>query len=142
MIGQRQLQPDTDINAKSVLLDAVLISVSVGTGRDAVAAVADGGFDLVLMDVQMPEMDGLTATAAIRHAEATTGLHVPIIALTANAMKRDREAWYAAGTDGYLSKPLDAAELFALIDSLTGPLIDVKAQDGEVVLGSPPAIIA
>jgi two-component system sensor histidine kinase/response regulator len=94
--------------------------VSVVNGREAVAAVAEGAFDIVLMDVQMPEMDGLEATGAIRKTERVTGDHVPIIALTAHAMKGDREACLAAGTDGYLSKPVNAKELFALIDSLTG----------------------
>jgi len=93
-------------------------TVAVVNGREAVAAVAKGGIDLVLMDVQMPEMDGLEATAAIRKAEAETGRHVPIIALTAHAMKGDREACLAAGTDEYLSKPVNATELFALIESL------------------------
>jgi two-component system, sensor histidine kinase and response regulator len=95
-------------------------SVSVVNGREAVAAAAKGGFDLVLMDVQMPEMDGLRATAAIRRAEEVTGTHVPIVALTAHAMKGDREACLAAGTDEYLSKPVNATELFALIETLTG----------------------
>jgi PAS domain S-box-containing protein len=95
-------------------------SVCVVNGREAVAAVANGVFDLVLMDVQMPEMDGLQATAAIRKAEEATGVHVPIVALTAHAMKGDREACIAAGTDEYLSKPVNATELFALIETLTG----------------------
>jgi CheY-like chemotaxis protein len=95
-------------------------SVCVVNGREAVAAVANGVFDLVLMDVQMPEMDGLQATAAIRKAEEVTGVHVPIVALTAHAMKGDREACIAAGTDEYLSKPVNATELFALIETLTG----------------------
>ena len=94
--------------------------VSVVNGREAVAAIAGGRFDLVLMDVQMPEMDGLEATAAIRKAEHVTGSHVPIIALTAHAMKGDREACMAAGTDGYLSKPVNVTELFELIEDLTG----------------------
>jgi CheY-like chemotaxis protein len=72
------------------------------------------------MDVQMPEMDGLQATAAIRKSEGVTGGHVPIIALTAHAMKGDREVCIAAGMDEYLSKPINAQELFVLIEALTG----------------------
>jgi signal transduction histidine kinase/CheY-like chemotaxis protein len=94
--------------------------VSVVNGRDAVAAVTKDEFDIVLMDVQMPEMDGLEATAAIRKLETVTGAHVPIVALTAHAMKGDREICVAAGMDEYLSKPLNPKQLFALIESLTG----------------------
>jgi PAS domain S-box-containing protein len=94
--------------------------VTVGNGREAVAAVEGGGFDLVLMDVQMPEMDGWEATAAIRRGEAETGRHIPIIALTAHAMKGDREACLVAGMDGYLSKPIDSRELFAVLDAHSG----------------------
>jgi PAS domain S-box-containing protein len=94
---------------------------TVENGRLAVDRVGTGGIDIVLMDVQMPVMDGLEATAAIRQWEATSGTRVPIIALTANAMKGDREACLAAGADGYMPKPINSAELFALIDSLTAP---------------------
>ena len=94
--------------------------VTVVNGREAVAALANGGFDLVLMDLQMPEMGGLEAAAAIRESEAMTGTHVPIVALTAHAMKGDREICMDAGMDGYLTKPINPQELFALIDSLTG----------------------
>jgi signal transduction histidine kinase/DNA-binding response OmpR family regulator/HPt (histidine-containing phosphotransfer) domain-containing protein len=110
-------------------------SVSVVNGREAVAAVAKGGFDLVLMDVQMPEMDGLQATAAIRKAEQKTGAHIPIVALTAHAMKGDREACLAAGTDEYLSKPVNATELFTLIETLTGIAAATKSPQRDV---SPP----
>jgi signal transduction histidine kinase/DNA-binding response OmpR family regulator len=96
------------------------IVVTVVNGREAIAAVTKDVFDVVLMDVQMPEMDGLEATAAIRKLEAVTGAHVPIIALTAHAMKGDREICVAAGMDEYLSKPLNPKQLFALIESLTG----------------------
>jgi two-component system sensor histidine kinase/response regulator len=93
--------------------------VSATNGREAVAAAARESFDIVLMDVQMPEMDGYEAVAAIRKMEAVAGTHVPIIALTAHAMKGDREACLAAGMDEYLSKPINADALFALIESLT-----------------------
>ncbi len=91
----------------------------VGDGQQAVVVAASGTFDVVLMDVQMPVMDGLEATAAIRAAERLSGGHLPIIALTAHAMKGDREICLNAGMDGYLSKPINVAELMALTESLT-----------------------
>jgi signal transduction histidine kinase/CheY-like chemotaxis protein len=110
--------------------------VTVVNGREAVAAVTENAFDIVLMDVQMPEMDGLEATAAIRKQEVTTGLHVPIIALTAHAMKGDREMCMAAGMDEYLSKPINPKKLFALIESLTGIPASVTP---DAVVTPPPA---
>ncbi|MBI4516883.1 MAG: response regulator [Deltaproteobacteria bacterium] len=92
--------------------------VAVSNGRAALAAVEREAFDLVLMDVQMPEMDGLQATAAIRAGERTTGAHLPIVALTARAMKGDNERCLAAGMDAYVSKPLQAHKLFATIRSV------------------------
>lgn len=89
----------------------------VATGRAAVAAVASASFDLVLMDVQMPEMDGLEAIAAIRAAETETGDHLPILAMTAFNMKGDRERFLAVGFDGYVCKPFDVRELFRSIDA-------------------------
>jgi CheY-like chemotaxis protein len=85
-------------------------------GRKAVEALEAGAFDLVFMDVQMPEMDGLEATAAIRRKEAATGKHQPIIALTAHAMKRDQERCIAAGMDGYLTKPIRPQELDVVLE--------------------------
>jgi signal transduction histidine kinase/DNA-binding response OmpR family regulator len=85
-------------------------------GREAVAAVGREPFDLVLMDVQMPEMDGFEATAAIRQAEEGSGRHLAIFAMTAHAMKGDAERCRAAGMDGYLPKPIRPADLYALID--------------------------
>jgi CheY-like chemotaxis protein len=87
-------------------------------GREAVAAVQHtpgGVFDLILMDVQMPDMDGFETTAAIRARESLTGGRVPIIAVTAYAMKGDRERCLAAGMDGYLSKPIRVQELLELL---------------------------
>ena len=83
----------------------------VANGREALQVLEREHFDLVLMDVQMPEMDGFSATRAIRDAERQTENHVPIIALTANAMKEDEEACLAAGMDSYLSKPVSAGKL-------------------------------
>ena len=90
-------------------------------GKDALAALDAGRFDAVLMDVQMPEMGGFEATAAIREKEQSTGEHIPIIAMTAHAMKGDRERCIDAGMDGYLSKPIRAKELFDAIDHLIPP---------------------
>ena len=87
-------------------------------GREALAAFNSREFDVVLMDVQMPDIDGFEVTARIRAREAERGGHVPIIAMTAHAMKGDRERCLASGMDDYLCKPLDANLLLALIDSL------------------------
>jgi PAS domain S-box-containing protein len=91
---------------------------AVSTGQAALEALTQQTFDLVLMDVQMPELDGLEATAIIRERERKTGRHLPIIAMTAHAMKGDQERFLAAGMDGYIAKPLKAEELYALIDQL------------------------
>jgi PAS domain S-box-containing protein len=94
-------------------------------GGEAIAALdkaGSGGFDLVLMDVQMPGMEGLEATDAIRRKEHTTGSHVPIIALTAHAMKGDRERCLAAGMDDYIAKPVREMALRSVIDRVMGRL--------------------
>jgi len=93
----------------------------VRTGREAVEAVGAESFDVVLMDVQMPEMDGLEATRLIREREAREGdgRRIPIVALTAHAMGGDRERCLAAGMDDYATKPLDAERLVEAIERLT-----------------------
>jgi two-component system, sensor histidine kinase and response regulator len=97
--------------------------VVAANGREGVAAYQRAVFDLVLMDIQMPEMDGFEALAAIRAIEQRTGRHTPVVALTAHAMKEDRERCLAAGMDDYLSKPIEAARLYEIIRSvLEGPL--------------------
>jgi CheY-like chemotaxis protein len=73
-------------------------------------------FDLILMDVQMPEMDGFEATAVIRDRERTSGIHVPIVAMTAHAMKGDEVQCLRAGMDGYITKPIRTEDLFKTID--------------------------
>ena len=90
----------------------------VDSGLATLATLAQQPFDLVLMDVQMPEMDGLEATAAIRAQEQETGRHLPIIALTSHAMQGDQERCFAAGVDAYISKPMKVDELYAAIDRL------------------------
>ncbi len=87
-------------------------------GRAALAALEQQPFDLVLMDVQMPEMDGLEATAAIREKERLTGAHIPIVAMTAHAMKGDQEWCLAAGMDGYVCKPINIQELLGVIEGV------------------------
>ncbi len=87
-------------------------------GKEAVALLEREPFDLVLMDLEMPEMSGFEATAAIRASERETGRHIPILALTAHAMKGDRERCLAAGMDGYVAKPIQARELYQAIAEL------------------------
>jgi CheY-like chemotaxis protein len=95
--------------------------VVVGDGRMAVQAAASEPFDVILMDVQMPEMGGFEATAAIRARERSTGGHIPIIALTAHVMAGDREQCLAAGMDAFVPKPLRPPELFAVLDQFFPP---------------------
>ncbi len=90
-------------------------------GKDALAAIDQQAFDAVLMDVQMPEMGGFEATAAIRARERGTAAHLPIIAMTAHAMKGDRERCLEAGMDEYLTKPLDSRRLCHVVEHIGGP---------------------
>jgi two-component system sensor histidine kinase/response regulator len=94
---------------------AVVLAID---GKAALAKLANQAFDLVLMDVQMPEMDGLEATAAVRSAEQVSGDHIPIIALTAFAMKGDRERFLVAGFDAWVPKPIQSADLALAIASV------------------------
>ena len=102
-------------------------------GKKAVTAFEGGVFDLVLMDVHMPEMDGFEATAAIRESQKSNGTHTPIVAMTANAMQGDRERCLEAGMDGYIPKPVKAKELFrgveeAVDSSSQTPINDLANQ--------------
>jgi len=115
------LVEDSAINQKLAvaLLQKVGHKVSVaGNGVEALDALASQYFDLVLMDVQMPEMDGLEATRIIRQRERETGAHIPIVALTAHALQGDRERCLAAGMDAHVPKPIRAQQLLEAIESL------------------------
>jgi CheY-like chemotaxis protein len=87
------------------------------TGQEAVKFAAQESFDVILMDVQMPDMDGLQTTAAIRALEQRRGTRTPIIALTAHAMKGDRERCLAAGMDNFVNKPIDAVKFIELVEA-------------------------
>ena len=120
---------DNAVNAllASILLKKVGHNVThVVTGRQALDALAQNEFDLVLMDVQMPDMDGLEATAEIRRSEVRTGRHIAIVAFTAHAMAEDRKRFLDAGADGYLTKPFTPEQLHAVI-ALMRPLTDKHA---------------
>jgi PAS domain S-box-containing protein len=115
------LAEDNDINqvmAVNLLENWGHRVVVANNGREALATLEQEPFDVVLMDVQMPELDGFKATAAIREKEQGNGAHLPVIAMTAHALKGDRERCLAAGMDGYVAKPIQAAELRAALDAL------------------------
>jgi PAS domain S-box-containing protein len=96
-------------------------------GGQAVRAAENENFDLILMDVQMPRMDGYRATRLIREREEQTGRRTPIVAMTAHAMKGDRQRCLDAGMDGYLAKPIDPGQLFALLDRMQPTALDSAA---------------
>src|SRR5713226_3390200 len=136
--GQRRLQvlvaEDNQVNqlvATRILEKLGHQATVVSNGREAFAAFQAGKFDLIAMDVQMPEMDGLDATSAIRAWEKTAGTHIPIIAMTAHAMKGDRERCLAAGMDGYTSKPIRIEELERAIAQLISPPNSAKVSVSE-----------
>jgi signal transduction histidine kinase/CheY-like chemotaxis protein len=120
--------------------------VVAANGREALAALKDQFFDLVLMDIQMPEMNGFEATAAIRDTEKTTGKHLPIIAMTANAMAGDRERCLAAGMDAYLAKPIQTEELFAIIEGSGSITVAGRCRptyaDGSALVIDGPSLLA
>ena len=128
------LAEDNIVNQKlaAKLLEKRGYRVAVASnGREAVDAFEGESFDLILMDVQMPEMDGIEATRLIREKEAEHGGHIPIVAMTAHAMKGDREECLAAGMDDYMSKPFKPKELYSIIEKVAFRLSGKK---GEKVL--------
>jgi len=117
------LAEDNEVNrrvASFLLQDAGYNVVAVENGREALAAIGENRFDVVLMDGHMPEMDGIEATRQLRAREKGTGHRTPIIALTAQAMKGDRERYLAAGMDAYLTKPFQAAQLLSTLREVVG----------------------
>jgi CheY-like chemotaxis protein/HPt (histidine-containing phosphotransfer) domain-containing protein len=134
-------------NATNQLLAVTLLEKeghtveTASNGKEALAALAKRPFDVVLMDVQMPEMDGFEATARIREHEQGTGKHIRIVAMTAHAMKGDRERCLEAGMDGYVSKPVQARELyqalatFAPSDTLDGRNTPASRPADEINIG-------
>jgi CheY-like chemotaxis protein len=125
---------DNRINQKLAvkLLESMGHRVAVvENGRQVLNALKEAPFDLILMDVQMPDMDGLEATAAIRTRETGSGSRIPIVAMTAHAMIGDREQCLKAGMDGYISKPVSRAELAHVIErAVARPLETVSAFAG------------
>ncbi|HKD99654.1 MAG TPA: ATP-binding protein [Planctomycetota bacterium] len=107
----------------------------VSDGRTAVERALAGSFDVVLMDVQMPELDGFAATAEIRRREQGARTRVPIVALTAHAMKGDRERCIAGGMDDYLTKPIQSKELYALVERILAKPPSAGAPRGRVAQG-------
>jgi CheY-like chemotaxis protein len=120
--GRLLLVEDNTVNqllARRLLEKRGYTVVVASNGREALAVLDDAaitGFGCVLMDVQMPEMDGFACTAIIREKEQATGLHLPIVAMTAHAMSGDEARCLAAGMDGYLTKPIQPEELFEMVE--------------------------
>jgi CheY-like chemotaxis protein/HPt (histidine-containing phosphotransfer) domain-containing protein len=110
-------------------------------GREALCLVGEGGFDLLLLDMHMPELDGFQVAQAVRERERTAEGHLPIIALTARSRKEDRERCLAAGMDDFLAKPIQAADLWAAIDQVVGvrppaERLDPGLLDSQVLLAA------
>jgi len=109
----------------------------VDDGRAVLAALDHGSFDIVLMDIQMPGIDGFEATAAIRKQERKSGAHILIVAMTAHAFKGDRERCLAAGMDAYVSKPIRQQELYATLDRMLGQNGQLPGKGGQAALSTP-----
>lgn len=132
------LVEDNSVNRKfitSLLRKRGYILLEAFNGREAVESFKNEQLDLILMDIQMPEMDGVEATNAIRDLERETDSHIPIIAMTAHAMKGDRERFLQAGMDGYISKPVQVNELLNTIEEINHSLMkNISGSAGEKTL--------
>jgi PAS domain S-box-containing protein len=125
---------DNPVNQKMVLKMLAIGGHEVelcANGRDALALAQAQNFDLILMDIQMPEMDGLEATLALRKWERQSSRHVPILAMTAHAMPGDRERCLRAGMDGYLSKPVRIGDLLRAVEHFASNRTSAFEQDAE-----------
>jgi CheY-like chemotaxis protein len=109
-------------------------------GREAIESLDQQRFDVVLMDVQMPEMDGFEATRRIRITDRQFGTHTPVIAMTANAMNGDRDLCLAVGMDGYVSKPVLPDDLFKEIRVVLERLSGLKGAESEMIPDSETAV--
>jgi CheY-like chemotaxis protein len=135
------LAEDNPVNQKLALrlLEKRGFDVTVaGDGRAAIEALAKTTFDAILMDVQMPEIDGFETTAAIRNQEKFSGAHIPIIAMTAHALKGDQDRCLAAGMDAYVSKPIGTVELFKIIEDQLNAANKRRTGETEVLAGPIP----
>ncbi len=133
--------PVNQLVASRMLEKAGHTVVTVGDGRQALAALERERFDLVLMDVQMPDVDGFEATAALRAREKVSGGHVPVIALTAHALKGDAERCLAAGMDGYIAKPIRPEKLFGEIERLISSAPAPPTREQEAPAPSGPVVL-
>jgi polar amino acid transport system substrate-binding protein len=115
-----------------------MVAHAVKNGKEAVQAVANNKYALILMDCQMPEMDGFEATRTIRKEESVSGKHIPIIAMTASAMTGDREHCIASGMDDYLSKPVGKHQLMAVLERwLNAPEFKLQKEEPRTILAAP-----
>ena len=106
----------------------------VNTGREALDALRRRSFDVVLMDLEMPDMDGLEATAAIREQERLDGGHIPIIAMTAHAIKGFSQQCLEAGMDDYITKPIKPQEMFRIVESLASEALAAATDECDETL--------
>jgi len=123
------LAEDNPVNQKvaaTMLEKGGHLVVVASDGKEALNTFERESFDLILMDVQMPEVDGFEATKQIREREKANGGHIPIVAMTAQALSGDRDRCLAAGMDDYISKPITQANLFSVIDNLANGPLDKK----------------